>query len=215
MESNSETMKDLVVETFYQEEIAPMLFEKEELEEWKSINQELGMTGQTALHSEPDSDPIPFMHLKTKHKRILDTLCPAAVTFKAFSITPIPLPIMKAIKHAYDEKMFTEIRVMWDDKSPDPAVVGIKKMWGEWNNYSWPTKEEAEAGLGKKIGNYNYDATYYLIGKWGDVALDWASLETKAIARWMKEQRTSIEESIKDYQRKLDDIIINAEKHFA
>lgn len=215
MESNSESMKNQVVETFYQEDVAPMLFNEKELAEWKELNAELGMEGQETLHREPDTDPIPFMHMKMKHRRIIQTLCPANTFFTSFSISPIPLPILKAIQHAVKEKMFSEIKVYWDDKSPDPAVVGIKKMWGEWNNYSWHTKEEAEKGLGKELGSYNYSDEQYLIGKWGDVALDWEQLEEKAVARYMKQQRSSIEDSIKDYERRLTDVITDTEKYFA
>lgn len=215
MESNSESMKDLVVETFYQEEIAPLIYDEDKLNEWKELNKELGMVGQGQLQSTPDSDPIPFMHMKTKHQRILTTMCPASIDYKSFNITPIPLPILKAIGHAVRENMFTQIEICWDDKAPDPAVIGTVKRWGEWNDYSYVTKEEAENALGKKLGNYNYENQEYLIGRWGDVRLDWESLETKAIARRLKEQRLRAEERLRDAQREIDDLIINTEKYFA
>jgi hypothetical protein len=212
MENQSEQMKTQV-ETFFQEEVLNLLYDNENLEEWKSITESLGLSGQVIL-AQPNKSPIPFMHLKQNIMNVFLTLCPREVEYRNFNITPIPLEILRLIQLSVNEDFFTRISIRWDDKSPDPVVIGERKLFGKPSNYRFRTKEQAEKELGQEISSWSYETNYYLIGKWGDVKESFEVLVEKAKSRWIKEQRARFEQQISDAEMELVKVISNADQRF-
>jgi hypothetical protein len=133
----------MMVHNYFNEELSDVVFEVEALDEWRSITEELGLKGQEKVSKGKES-PIPYPFMNTKLMRIAECLCPTRVMVKEYDKTPIPLDVLKAIKHCINDKHFSAIQIWYDDRSPDPFVVGsigtytmsarIKKGNGDWIN---------------------------------------------------------------------------------
>lgn len=212
LENQSESMKT-IVETFVQEEVSELVLEGDKLDEWKVLVKEMNLVGQDIL-AVPKKSPIPFLYMKSNMDRMFTVLCPVKTNIEDFNKTPIPLEILKMVSLANAEEYFDKIEIWYDDKTPDPVCVGQVKMWGEWNNYKWRTLEEASIGLGIELGNYSYQTSNYLIGKWGDVKYSFEKLMEMAMNRRLKSERTRLEENVKEAEKGLNDIIINNENYF-
>ena len=113
-----------MVENYFQQELSDIVFEVESLEEWKQLKDELGLIGQEKVSKGKES-PIPYPFMNTKLIRVAETLCPEKVSIKQYDKTPIPLEVMKIAAFVTKEKHFQEIQVWYDDKSPDPFLIGI------------------------------------------------------------------------------------------
>lgn len=218
---NSETMAT-VVETFVIEETAELIYDGEALENWNNLVSDLGLKGQIEI-VKPEKSPIPFMHLKESMINTLQTLCPRKYSIEDFNVTPIPLEILKLVALSKKENYFEGIEVWYDDKSPDPCVVGINYEYYSLKNGNWdkrfPSKEGAQKymdangyeGEPKKT----YDSKKYLIGKWADVKQSFEELKERAIKRYIEEEGASLRGYISDYQRRLADLETTAISKFS
>lgn len=212
-ENNHAIMKTQV-ETFVIEENAELIYDGEALENWKELVEDLGLKGQTNIVKTETSSPIPFLHLKKGMVETLKTLLPREYKVEDFDVTPIPLEILKLVALAKKEEYFESIFVWYDDKNPDPAVVGVNFIYYSINNGIWenrhPSKSSAQAEMtanGWQGEPYRtYDGEFYLIGKWGDVKQTFDELKEKAKKRFIEEKGASLRQSIRDYNRQLDDL---------
>jgi len=220
--NNSEQMKT-EVETFVIEETASLIYDNDELERWNSLVSELGLEGQKEI-VKPDKSPIPFMHLKSNMVAVFDTLCPVRVAVENYSLTPIPTEILELVMLSKREGYFQKMEIWYDDKSPDPVCVGM--------NTTYYVYFKTDTGRGKKQDNLtkadyehlkedpDYDwgssnsPVIYLIGKWADVKHSFEELIQMAKNRWEKTQRTSHEQTIKQYQGYLNDLEQESNKKF-
>lgn len=209
---NSSEMKT-VVETYVIEETAELIYDGEQLDKWNELIADLGLVGQTTI-VQPKKSPIPFMYMKDGMVNIFETLCPCKVDIEKYDKTPIPVEILDLVALSKREGYFTKVQVWYDDKSPDPVVVGELKMFGTWQNRKWRTKEEASEALGKDIGDYDYDTKRYLLGKWADVKHSFEELKELAKARFIESQGASLRTQIKTAQRELDDLEQSAVTRF-
>jgi len=213
-QNNHESMKT-IVETFLIEETIDLIYNNEQLDKWNQYVEELGLQGQTKIVKKEKS-PIPFMHLKQSYVNICKTLCPAEVNIKDYNISPIPVEILDLVALSIKENYFDKMLVWYDDKSPDPFVVGMNhtsyyshKDDGGLHK-SFPTYEQAlqdqnENGWFKRKP-YGIGAEYYLIGKWADVKHSWSELKEMAIERFTNERSNEYHKAIKEAQRGLEDI---------
>lgn len=213
LENNSKEMAT-VVETFVIEETAHLIYDNEKLDEWNSLVAELGLEGQTKIQVVGKS-PIPFMHLKKTMVNVFETLCPRRVEVEKYSITPIPVEILSLIALSKNEKYFDTIQIWYDDKSPDPACIGVKD-----NAYCLDHKynriegmlgmSRADAKKAKEndsnIFIYNTDEEYYLLGKWADVKHSFEELKEMAVKRFIQSHGNDLRKTIKEAQRGLDDL---------
>lgn len=213
MKNQNEYMKT-EVETFFQEEVTELIYDNDKLEEWKRLNESLGLTGQQSL-AKPDKSPIPFMFMKESVNSIFQVLCPRETEYKSFDITPIPLEILKLISLSVEEGYFSTILIKWDDQTPDPVVIGQVKKYGEWQNYNWDTAKEASEALGKEVSKWNCETKNYLIGKWGDVKYSMDQLAEMAKGRHMKSERKRLEDYIADYEKQLEQLVSTTDERFA
>lgn len=211
-ENNNPIMKTQV-ETFMIEETTELIYDNEKLEQWNTQVERLGLKGQQKIVS-PEKSPIPFMFMNENMKAIFSTLCPRKVSVKEFDKTPIPVEILDLVALATRENHFKNIEIWYDDKTPDPACVGITGYWGEMSWYSdsnksitdqkFETKQEVEDAGGKHPSFYAKD--YYLLGKWADVKHSIEELKEMAKKRYIAEEKAKHQKEIKDAQRKLDDL---------
>jgi len=208
--NNSNEMKTMV-ETFVIEETASLIYDNEQLDNWNLMVEELGLKGQTTIQTKEKS-PIPFMHLKQSLQNIFTCLCPRKVRIEDYNITPIPVEILELVMLSKRENYFHEIQIWYDDKSPDPACVGITKKWcnGTTASYIYDSpKDAAESTNGKKTEkelSYYYQSNYYLLGKWADVKHSFEELKEMATKRFISEQGNDFRKQIKEAQRGLDDL---------
>jgi len=202
-----------VVETFLTEETVDLIYDNEQLELWNNHVEELGLKGQTQIVKK-DKSPIPFMHLKTSYKNICEVLCPRKVKVESYNITPIPVEILELIALSKKENYFSSIEIWYDEESPDPFCIGETLKWGEWNNYSYNSAEEATIALGKTIGEYSRQSTFYLLGKWADVKHSWDELKELAMKRYKEGKNNEYIKKIQEAKRGLEDLDIEAFEKF-
>jgi len=218
LSNNSNEMKT-VVETFVIEETASLIYDNEQLDNWNLMVEELGLKGQTAIQTKEKS-PIPFMHLKQSLQNVFECLCPRKVKIEDYNITPIPVEILELVMLSKRENYFSEIQIWYDDKSPDPACIGVTKKWsnGISGGYIYASQQEAaDSTNGKKTVNdlnYHYQSNYYLLGKWADVKHSFSELKEMATKRFISQQGNEFRRQIKDAQRGLDDLEILAFDRF-
>ena len=143
--------------------IEPELMELEQNEvaqEWFDICSELGLDKQLA-HADRSEDKKapPYMYVDPKTSRVIKTLCPVQVKYADYKTSTIPLDVLKEIHKAEKNGWYSKICICYDDKSPDPFVVGFTKSESDWN------------------------ADIHLIARWGAELLPFEVLEQKAVAR--------------------------------
>ena len=219
---NSESMKT-VVETYVIEETESLIYDNEQLDKWNKLVDELGLTGQKQI-VKPEKSPIPFMHMKANIVAVFETLCPIKVKVEDYNKTPIPVEILDLIMLSKRENYFDELYIRYDDKSPDPACIGVLKLSTVYFSKVNGVAREKEENVStarlielKKEPDYDWcsdNDNYYLLGKWADVKQSFEELIERVKARYIKTQSASYIETIKYYNKYLDDVQVEAEKRF-
>lgn len=210
-----------VIETFLVEETQELIHDGDKLSEWNSKVKELGLNGQEKIVSK-DKSPIPFLPMKTSLTSTLEVLCPQKVRVEDYSISPIPLEILKLVSLSKTEQYFQEIEIWYDDVKPDPVCVGKTGYWSELQYYTgantslkdrkFSSQQECkDAGASHP---YFYETQKYLIGKWGDVRRSFDELKVMAKARFIEEKSTELKTKIRDFQRQLEDVELEAARKF-
>jgi hypothetical protein len=143
----------------------------EQAQEWFEIATELGLDKQlgTADKSEEKKAP-PYMYIDPKTSHIIRTLCPRVVDYKGYSASTIPLDVLKEIQKAEKNGWYAKIQICYDDKSPDPFVIGIGHSENSW------------------------DKPLHLIARWGGELIPFELLEQKAIDRMRKKATEALNE---------------------
>lgn len=149
------------VQIFIQEENKQLIYDNNQLDEFKSLVSELGL--QCNNHKDEHKSPIPFMWLDESTIRAFKLLCPRVDKIKSYRLE-IPLEILRNVKLAETEKYFDWIEVWSNTKDPDPFAIG--------RVYKDDTSREKE---------YTWGAEYYLIGRWGAEAKEISELMEMAV----------------------------------
>jgi len=128
--------------------------------EWFEICGELGLQKQLkhADKSEEKKAP-PYMYVDPKTQKIMKILCPREEDFRKYSASTIPLDVLKEIQKCVKNGWYASIKIMYDDKSPDPFVIGLTKNEDNWRRH------------------------IHLIARWGGELIPFEQLEEKAIRR--------------------------------
>jgi hypothetical protein len=163
------------VQVFMEEETKELIYDSEKLEEWKSKVQELGLNAQLELCKE-DKSPIPFTYMKESMVAMFEELCPASTRVQDYNITPIPIEVLGVISLAEKEGYFEGIEIWYDDKKPDPILVGFKN--------------------GKK----------YLMARWGAEKADFGDLYKEAKKRLMARIKTEATETLNRMKNNLANV---------
>lgn len=224
IQNNSNEMKT-AVETFVIEETAELIYDNEKLSEWNRLVEELGLKGQTKI-TQKDKSPIPFMPLNQVLKTTFETLCPRKVDAKEYDVTPIPVEILSLISLSTKEEYFQKIEIWYDEKTKDPACIGITSKFYVSSSESNPEnirgkyfqseKVARESGYNSKSGSGWYiDQHYYLIGKWADVKHSFSALIELAKKRYINQSRVNFQKQITEAQRELNDLELKAAELFS
>ena len=219
--NNSNEMKT-VVETFVIEETAELIYDNEKLDKWNELVKNLDLKGQTKIIA-PEKSPIPFMFIKTGMRNVFETLCPVKVEVTEYDLTPIPLEILDLVALSKREKYFKEIEIWYDDKNPDPLCIGVTCQYHGYTANSFPhgdrverdTKQEVINIIGKDKHIFRTNENLYLLGKWADVRHSFEELKEMATKRYIAENSNYYKQRIKEAQRGLDDLEIDAYNRFS
>jgi hypothetical protein len=172
----------MATEIFIEPELQD-LEQAEHAQEWFEIASKLGLDAQLkhADKSEEKKAP-PYMYVDPKTSRIIKTLCPVQVKYKEYKASTIPLDVLKEIQKAEENGWYSMIHICYDDKSPDPFVIGLTKAESSWR------------------------ADIHLIARWGAELLPFEQLEQKAIAR-VKDNATKALKKLKyELELALEDV---------
>lgn len=135
------------VQIFMLEENKQLIYDNDQLAEFQSLVSELGLKCNNTI--DPEKSPIPYLQLDQATIRAFHLLCPQIDKIKEYRFE-IPLEILRHVKLSETEKYFDWIEVWSNTKDPDPFCVGkvYKTASDRQSKYTW-------------------NATYYLIGRWG------------------------------------------------
>lgn len=191
---NSASMKT-VVEIYVIEETKELIYDNEKLDQWNKLVADLGLQGQTSV-IKTEKSPIPFLWMNQSLIKTFEELCPKKDAIGLYSKTPIPVEALSLVALSTKETYFDKIEVWYNDKTPDPALIGYKynKGVGEWEK--------------------NWYADKYLLARWSDVKASIAELTQRAKNLFILRRKNEIEASIKRQQRDLEDINIEANNLF-
>lgn len=214
----------MAVQIYQNEELNDIMFQVEALEEWKSIAGELGMDSQLGFISKAES-PIPYPFINESMQRVFKTLCPTSVDFRKYDKTPIPLEVLKQISYSVKENHFKEIQVWYDDKSPDPFVIGIDKRYYAYDrkynsmkgadnvDMLFDTAEQCKdyaATIGFDCYGTNPAFTnQYLIARWGDEIRPISELKELAKDRLIEKYGSELKNEIENKTQSLKKLTEN------
>lgn len=209
-----------MVENYFNQELSDITFEVEALDEWKSIAEELGMENQLSLTKGKES-PIPYPFMNEVMMRVYETLCPSKEDYKKYKKTTIPLDVLKQIAMSVRDNHFKKIEVWYDDKDPDPLVVGSTfhyhcsidggNAWAKDKRekyINFETEEDCkkwcEDNNEKFYSASPQEKTHYLIARWGDELRPFSELKEIAYQRLIEDVGSELERTIKEKQTKLN-----------
>lgn len=220
-----------MVEIYFEKELSDIVFESDVLEEWKNINEELGLKGQVEL-ARGTKSPIPFPFMNKKMVNVCQALCPMITSIEDYDKSPIPIEILRQAKFAINEKHFAKLKIWYDDKSPDPFMVGET---GDWYGYLKVNNDELRVQNAEKLKEFKTLEEYqqaaeimqlqypgsiikppsfqtkdkYLIGRWGDQLRDFKELTELAIKKLTEEFTSETKAEIAKMEQKLASIVHN------
>lgn len=194
LKHNSTSMKT-EVETYIIEETQELIYDNEKLDQWNGLVNELGLQGQAKV-IKADKSPIPFLWMNTTLKKTFEELCPTKISIETYDKTPIPVEALSMVALSKREGYFDKIEVWYNDKNPDPAIIGYKytKGSGQWER--------------------DFYAERYLLARWSDVKASLSELTDRAKKLFTLRRTNELQDSIKRHQRELEDIKIEANNVF-
>lgn len=133
------------------EEHKEKIFDNAEIEEWKSIVDQLGAEGQAKLISGENKSMLPFPIMKEAEATIYSDVLNRKEDYKQFSAEAIPLEGLSLIALAEKEEYFEKIEIWYSTENPDPLIIGKK----------YTTESDKEKG-------YDWNMAKYLIFQWGE-----------------------------------------------
>lgn len=156
------------VKIYREPENVGLLLDENELAEYQQLAKELGIPDVKS-----DKTPSVYQTLNQVQIRALEALCPAKTELAFYNRSTIPVEVLRAIKFIKENEMFDFIKVWYDDKNPDPIIVGEK--------YRTQNDREKE---------YSWNTEKVLVARWGDCAYELPELVEMGKAR-LKEEFTA------------------------
>lgn len=217
-----------MVELYFNKELSDITFGIDELDEWKRICEETGMTGQLEL-TKGKSTPIPYPYINEVMERVYSTLCPQKTEYKSFKAVTIPLDVLRQISFSLKESHFQKIEVWADNKKPDPVVVGYHGYY-----YAYETKayNKVKNDSGEVIKVYNKQEAddifkslgytdirfeeegKYLIARFGDELKPFDQLKKLATERFIEDIGGELKKEIALRTEKLKCLTENTVSYF-
>lgn len=153
----------------------------ENAEEWYSICESLGLDKQLQKTGKIERVGNPYQKVDPRSERVFKMLCPASVSYKDYEASTIPLEILQEISRCEKNGWFKHINVWYDDKSPDPFLIGY---------------DDEQTYRGNK----------FLIARWGDEIVPFEQLISKAIARFRDAYKRALDRLIMDCELREKDV---------
>lgn len=154
----------------------------ESSDEWQSICTELGLQKQLSKSGKIEKVGNPYMKIDPRSERVYKMLCPAIVDYKKYEASTFPLEVLQEASRCEKNGWFKKMEVWYDDKSPDPFLVGLEYETNEWQ------------------------AQKFLIARWGDELLPFEQLVSKAISRFTAGYKRALDRLIMDCELRLKDV---------
>jgi hypothetical protein len=173
------------VKIYREPENVGLLLDENELAEYQQLAEELGIPDV-----KQDKTPSVYQTLNQVQIRALEALCPAKTDLGNYSRSTIPVEVLRAIKFIKENEMFDYIRVWYDDKNPDPIIIGEK----------YRTQHDRENG-------YSWNTEKVLVARWGDCAYELPELVEMGKVR-LKQEFT---EKAIDVQSKIESFLEHPE----
>ncbi len=153
----------------------------ENSEEWLKICTDLGLQRQLSKSGKVENVGNPYMKIDPRSERVYKMLCPVSISYKEYEASTLPLDVLQEIGRCENNGWFKHIQVWYDDKSPDPFLVGYDYQ-DIWNSNK------------------------YLIARWGDELLPFEQLIAKAIDRFKAAYKMSLNRLIADCEVRKSDV---------
>jgi len=173
------------VKIYREPENVGLLLDENELAEYQTLAEELGIP-----EVKPDKTPSVYQTLNHVQIRALKALCPAETSLENYSRSTIPVEVLRAIKFIKENEMFDFIKVWYDDKNPDPIIVGEK----------YRTEND-------RINGYTWNTEKVLVARWGDCAYELPELVEMGKERLKRE----FTEKAIDRQQKIESFLQHPE----
>lgn len=216
--NNSKDMKT-VVQTYLIEETQELIYDNEKLDKWNEYIDELDLKGQTKIVKKEKS-PVPFCYLNEKMKNVFTVLCAVKTDSENYDRTPIPVEVLGLMALSKKEGYFEKVEIWYDDKVPDPLCVGIIQSWvihkkGSYseieNSPTFRSKKECQEYIDKKdlegeAYHSSWSDKFYLLARWADMKRSFEQLTKMAKERFLSVRKAEIKQSIKEFERNLEDL---------
>lgn len=214
----------MTIQSFRNAELDNVILEIGDQDEWKELAAQMGLEKQMEFVQAAKS-PLPYPYMNQSMQNIFGTLCPTKIDFKEYSKTPIPLEVMRELAFCKSEKYFSDIKIWYDDKTPDPIAVGRttrysasyyktqeEKEKGSYYNrlstpYDFTSKEQARdyvETMGYVYNDYNSQTNDYLIARWADELRPMEELKKLALDRLKDKYMSEWNKAIKELQSKVN-----------
>lgn len=152
----------------------------ENAEEWQSLCTNLGLSKQLKKTGIIEKVGSPYTKVDPKSERVFSMLCPVHVSYKEYEASTLPLDVLQEIKRCEDNQWFKKMEVWYDDKSPDPFLIGFEE--DRWSSAK------------------------FLIARWGDEILPFEELVSKAINRFKNAYKKALDRLIVDCEMRKKDV---------
>lgn len=204
-----------MVEVYFNQELEDVVFDVDSQDTWRQLSEELGLTKQLEFVKGKES-PLPYPYMNESMIRVYSTLCPMKVNFKEYDKTPIPTQVLEQIALSVRDKYFQDIQIWFDDKSPDPLVVGktckyfynAKTEDGKYIYFD--DKEECKKHPANKGQSCETNINHYIVARWGDVLRPLKELKSLAKERIIDKYASELQKEIKEKTEALKVIQENA-----
>jgi len=164
-------------------ELKDTLFDSEKIEEHKRLMQELGINPDSV--DQPKS-PCPYPLMDKVTRKMFELLLPDRYELKDYNRSPIPLEVLRRLKHAQDEEYFDKIFIRTTDEMPDPVAIGMRYASDHDRN-----------------NGYTWNAKMFLIARWGDVVRPFSELWERATKVMTANRKDDMQRQIEDGEREL------------
>lgn len=149
----------MATEIFLQPELEELVTMPEKKAEWEEKIKTLGLDGQLKLtKNSPNESASPYTFMNEQMKIVFATICPTKALVEKYDKSAIPIDVLSHIALCKQEKYFKKLEIWYDNKSPDPVLVGHI--------------------------NDSYAPTLHIIARWGDEIIPYEQLVEKAIRRY-------------------------------
>jgi len=150
----------MATEIFLQPELEELVLEPEKKTEWEQKVNQLGLNGQLELTKNSEKNSAsPYTCMNAQMLLAFRTICPARISVDRFNRSVIPIDVLSHIALCRQEGYFKKLEIWFDEKAPDPILVGYVT-----DSYS--------------------ESIIHLIARWGDEIIPYEQIVEKAIKRY-------------------------------